>query len=130
MVTDYNVLLHRELFMFERYTGKARRTIFFGRYEANQFGSPYIESEHLLLGLLREDKSLANTFLSLRSHGAVEAIRKQIEGQTVIREKVSNTLDLPLSNECRRILAYAMEEADKLSWGKEKTYYYAHKRRH
>ena len=115
MVTDYNVLLHRELFMFERYTLKARRTIFFGRYEANQFGSPYIESEHLLLGLLREDKSLANTFLRLRSHGAVEAIRKQIEGQTVIREKVSNTLDLPLSNECRRILAYAMEEADKFS---------------
>ena len=90
--------------MFERYTEKARRTIFFGRYEASQFGSPYIESEHLLLGLLREDKSLANTFLRLRSHGAVEAIRKQIEGQTVIREKVSNTLDLPLSNECRRFL--------------------------
>jgi hypothetical protein len=99
--------------MFERYTEKARRTIFFGRYEASQFGSPYIESEHFLLGLLREDKSLANTFL--RSHGAVEAIRQQIEGQTVIREKVSTSVDLPLSNECKRILAYAAEEADKLS---------------
>jgi len=29
--------------MFERYTAKARRTIFFGRYEASQFGSPYID---------------------------------------------------------------------------------------
>ena len=28
--------------MFERYTEKARRTIFFGRYEASQFGSPYM----------------------------------------------------------------------------------------
>ena len=39
--------------MFERYTEKARRVIFFARYEASQFGSPYIETEHLLLGLLR-----------------------------------------------------------------------------
>jgi hypothetical protein len=99
--------------MFERYTEKARRTIFFGRYEASQFGSPYIESEHLLLGLLREDKGLANTFL--RSHEAVESIRRQIEEQTVIREKVSTSVDLPLSYECKRILAYAMEEADKFS---------------
>ena len=44
--------------MFERYTEKARRTIFFARYEASQFGSPVIDTEHLLLGLLREDKSL------------------------------------------------------------------------
>jgi ATP-dependent Clp protease ATP-binding subunit ClpC len=66
--------------MFERYTEKARRIIFFGRYEASQFGSPYIETEHLLLGLLREDKALANRFL--RSHAAVESIRKQIERHT------------------------------------------------
>ncbi len=31
--------------MFERYTEKARRAIFFARYEASQSGSPYIESE-------------------------------------------------------------------------------------
>src|SRR6266705_5171053 len=99
--------------MFERYTEKARRVIFFGRYEASQFGSPYIETEHLLLGLLREDKGLADTFL--HSHGAVESIRKQVEGQTAIREKVATSTDLPLSNECKRILAYAAEEADKLS---------------
>jgi hypothetical protein len=40
--------------MFERYTEKARRAIFFGRYEACQYGSPDIETEHLILGLLRE----------------------------------------------------------------------------
>ena len=64
--------------MFERYTEKARRVIFFARYEASQFGSPYIETEHLLLGLLREDKALTNRFL--RSHASVESIRKQIRG--------------------------------------------------
>ncbi|MBV9670357.1 MAG: ATP-dependent Clp protease ATP-binding subunit, partial [Acidobacteriales bacterium] len=99
--------------MFERYTEKARRVIFFARYEASQFGSPYIETEHLLLGLLREDKQLTNRFL--RSHASVESIRKQIEGHTTIREKGSTSVDLPLSNECKRVLAYAAEEAERLS---------------
>lgn len=44
--------------MFERYTENARRVIFFSRYEASQYGSPYIEIEHLLLGLLRENISV------------------------------------------------------------------------
>ncbi len=99
--------------MFERYTEKARRVIFFARYEASQFGSPYIETEHLLLGLIREDKALANRFL--RSHAAVESIRKQIEARTTVREKVSTSVDLPLSHECKRVLAYAAEEAERLS---------------
>src|SRR5829696_6024492 len=99
--------------MFERYTEKARRVIFFARYEASQFGSPYIETEHLLLGLLREDKALANRFL--RSHAAIESIRKQIESHTTIREKVSTSVDLPLSHECKRVLAYGAEEAERLS---------------
>jgi hypothetical protein len=48
--------------MFERYTEKARRVIFFARYEASQFGAPAIEPEHLLLGLMREDKTLTGRF--------------------------------------------------------------------
>lgn len=99
--------------MFERYTEKARRVIFFARYEASQFGSPYIETEHLLLGLLREDKALTNRFL--RSHASVESIRKQIEAHTPRREKTTTSVDLPLGNECKRVLAYAAEEAERLS---------------
>src|SRR3569833_4662837 len=98
--------------MFERYTEKARRVIFFARYEASQIGSPYIEDEHLLLGLLREDKALTNRFL--RSHASVESIRKQIAAHTTNREKVSTSVDLPHSNECKRVLAYAAEEAERL----------------
>ena len=100
--------------MFERYTEKARRVIFFGRYEASQFGSPYIETEHLLLGLLREDKALTNRFLR-SPQASIESIRKQIEGRTTVREKVSTSVDLPLSQECKRVLAYAAEEAERLS---------------
>ena len=99
--------------MFERYTEKARRVIFFARYEASQFGSPYIETEHLLLGLLREDKSLTARFLP--SPGAVESSRKQIEDHTTVRESVPTSVDLPLSNEGKRVLAYAAEEAERLS---------------
>jgi len=75
----------------ERYTEKARRVIFFARYEASQFGSPYIETEHLLLGLLREDKALTNRFL--RQHSSVDSIRKQIEAHTRFA-KVSTSVDL------------------------------------
>ena len=97
--------------MFERYTEKARRVIFFARYEASQFGSPYIESEHLLLGIVREDKALNNRFV----RSEVASIRKQVESQTTARQKTSTSVDLPLSNECKRVLAYAAEEAERLS---------------
>jgi uncharacterized damage-inducible protein DinB len=97
--------------MFERYTEKARRVIFFARYEASTFGSPYIETEHVLLGILREDKALGRRLF--RADGAVESIRSQIEGQTTVREKISTSVDLPLSNESKRVLAYAAEEAER-----------------
>jgi hypothetical protein len=96
--------------MFELYTEKARRSIFFARYEASQFGSPYIETEHLLLGLLRENRGL----LRLLPPGSAETIRKQIEAHTAFRESVSTSVDLPLSNDSKRVLAYAAEEAQHL----------------
>jgi ATP-dependent Clp protease ATP-binding subunit ClpC len=99
--------------MFERYTDKARRVIFFARYEASRFGSCYIESEHFLLGLLREDKTVVNHFFN--SHAAVESIRKQIEEHTPLAgTRVSTSVDLPLSHECRRILTYGAEEAERV----------------
>jgi ATP-dependent Clp protease ATP-binding subunit ClpC len=99
--------------MFEKYTEKARRVIFFARYEASQYGSPFIETEHLLLGLMREDKALANRFL--KSHGSIESIRKEIESRITIRERISTSVDVPLSQECKRILGFASEEAERLS---------------
>jgi ATP-dependent Clp protease ATP-binding subunit ClpC len=98
--------------MFERYTEKARRVVFFARYEASQFGMSYIETEHILLGLLREDKALTNRIL--RTHASVESIRKQIEAHATAREKIATSVDLPLSNDCKRVLAYAAEEAERL----------------
>ena len=98
--------------MFERYTERARRVIFFARYEASQFGSVTIESEHLLLGLLREDGTLTNRFADMASP---QDIRNEITGRLTIREKVATSINLPLSDENKRILAYAAEEAERLN---------------
>src|SRR5262245_27363890 len=99
--------------MFERYTERARRVIFFARYESSQFGSTTIETEHLLLGLVREDRNFTDRFLGDPS--IVERIRQDIESRSVRREKTSTSIDLPLSLECRRIVAYAGEEAQLLN---------------
>jgi ATP-dependent Clp protease ATP-binding subunit ClpC len=99
--------------MFERYTEKLRRVICFAREEASQFGSPHIETEHFLMGLLREDKALVKQFLP--SDAAVELIGKQIENHPTIREKFSTSVDLPLSHECSRVLACAAEESQHLN---------------
>ena len=99
--------------MFERYTEKARRVIFFSRYEASQFGASQIEAEHILLGLIREDKNLTARFFH-RSHANLELIRKEIENRTVMRDRVSSQIDLPLSDGAKRALSFAAEESELL----------------
>jgi Clp amino terminal domain, pathogenicity island component len=98
--------------MFERYTESARRVIFFGRYEASNFGARYIETEHLLLGLLREDEDLAQKFFP---RDAAKSIRKQVAEHKPVGAPVSTSVDMPLSDECKRILAFAAEEAGRFA---------------
>src|SRR6266545_4114531 len=99
--------------MFERYTEKARRVIFFARYEASQFGATQIEAEHILLGIMREDRHVMDRFFT-RSQAAIESIYKEIEDRTTQRERISTSVDLPLSVEAKRVLAFAAEESDQL----------------
>lgn len=99
--------------MFERYTEKARRVIFYARYEASQYGSPYIETAHLLLGLLREDAALARRVLP--SENSIKSIRRKIDEHGTAGKKFSTSVDLPLTNEGKRVLAYAAEEAERLA---------------
>ena len=99
--------------MFERYTERARRVLFFARYEASQLGSISIETEHLLLGLIREGKGLTSRIFA-RSHLSLENIRKEIEGRSIFREKVSTSVEIPFSTETKRVLQYSAEEADRL----------------
>jgi ATP-dependent Clp protease ATP-binding subunit ClpA len=97
--------------MFERYTERARRVVFFARYEASEFGSPKIEAEFLLLGLLRECKDFVARELK---PDAAEAIRREIQDREPRRPKISTSVDLPLSAESKQVLAFAADEAERL----------------
>src|SRR5215204_1887282 len=104
--------------MYERYTTKARRVIFMARYEVSQFGASAIETEHLLLGLLREEKSILSRFFP--SHASIALIRKQIEERVGMREKIPTSLEIPLSAESKDVLRYGAKEAESLSNGEIK----------
>jgi ATP-dependent Clp protease ATP-binding subunit ClpC len=99
--------------MFERYTEKARRAIFFARAESSKLGGPFIESEHLLLGLLAADKSIFVRYLG-DAESSEAQIREAIVQASTVRPPLSTSVDLPLSNECKHILAYGADEAEKL----------------
>src|SRR5450755_1752904 len=98
--------------MFDRFTEHARRAIFSARYEAGSLGSPWIDTEHLLLGLIREDKILRGRLPG----GAGEAIRERIEASFPYpKREVPTPVDIPLSSDSQSALVYGIEEADKLS---------------
>ena len=99
--------------VFEKYTDRLRRVIFFAGYEASQFGSKTIETEHLLLALIREDKELTNR--CLRNPSSTESIREAIERRITIRERVRTSIETPISNECGQIFTSAAEEAERLN---------------
>lgn len=97
--------------MFERYTERSRRVIFFARYEALQYGSQVISPEHVLLGLMREDKTISARFFPFRSSLTVDAIRREVEERIVLRDRIPQSAELHLSPETKRILFYASEES-------------------
>src|SRR5260370_34593030 len=99
-------------FMFERYTEKARRVIFSARYEASQYGSSVIATEHLLFGLLREDRALLHRFVSRIQ---LEAdIRSEVEKVIKRGKPFATSVEVTLSNESKKILDMAAEEAERL----------------
>lgn len=98
--------------MFERYTPKARRAVFFARYEARQCGSPYIETEHLLFGLLRGDQALTRMLLG---QATIQAeIRAEIEQQITRKEPIPISVEISLTGECSKALVLAAEECERL----------------
>jgi ATP-dependent Clp protease ATP-binding subunit ClpC len=100
--------------MFERYTEKARRVIFFARYEASELRSSAIEADHILLGVIREDKPLITRFSKVIP-SPFDSIQERIRATTGTGEKLSASVDLPLSIEAKRVLSYAADESDRLN---------------
>ena len=100
--------------MFEKYTEKARRVIFFARYEASQLGAVAIEPHHILLGLIREDPQLISRFCAL-TPAQLDVIRNKIRAVTGESAKVSAYVDMPLSVHAKHVLTCAADESQLLN---------------
>jgi enamine deaminase RidA (YjgF/YER057c/UK114 family) len=99
--------------MFERYTERARRALFFARYEASQLGSTSMAPEHLLLGLIREPKGVTGLVFT-RSRLSLDLIRKEIERRTIFQQAIPTSVELPFSAGLKQVLQFAATEADRL----------------
>ncbi|HEX9163741.1 MAG TPA: ATP-dependent Clp protease ATP-binding subunit, partial [Thermoanaerobaculia bacterium] len=87
--------------------------LFFARYEASKLGSRVIESEHILLGVLREGEEIIKEIFS-RFNVKPEQIRREVEGDRLFVDRISSSAELPLSEESKKILAYAAHEAESM----------------
>jgi ATP-dependent Clp protease ATP-binding subunit ClpC len=95
--------------MFDRFTERARRCIFFARKFVSDCGSPVIETEYLLLGMLEADASVIRLLLPSKT---TEEIRAEVEKGIVRKPEIPTNIDIPLSAEGSQILTLALEEAD------------------
>jgi ATP-dependent Clp protease ATP-binding subunit ClpC len=95
--------------MFERYTEQARRAIFFARTVTLLNGTPAIDSNNLLYGLMWEDACRAQTLFGLRE---VFPLYKGSPHIFVEKEKMKAVGGPPLTDEVKKILARTATEAD------------------
>src|SRR5881397_926646 len=99
--------------MFNRFTLRALRVLFYARSEVSQLGSSAVEPEHILLGVLDEGNGLGSRILA-RTGDALDDFRSDIVRRLTGREKVPESDEIPFSASCERALQYAAEEADRL----------------
>ncbi|HZM70710.1 MAG TPA: ATP-dependent Clp protease ATP-binding subunit [Candidatus Cryosericum sp.] len=99
--------------MFEKYTERAKKVLFLARYEASQMGSKVIGSEHLLLGLVKEGDEMVQELFQ-KSNVNVELLRAEMEARGPSGEKQVTPIEIPFSEEAKKVLACAEEEAERL----------------
>ena len=99
--------------MFEKFTEKAKRILFLARYEASQQGSKVIGTEHILLGLLKEAEDTTRELFT-RANVGIDPLQKELERRGPGREKLSTSVEIPFSDETKKVLEYAEEEAERL----------------
>ena len=99
---------------FERYNERARRVLFFSRHEAGESGSATIETEHVLLGLLRDVEGAAGQIL-LRAQVSRAQVQKVLDLLRESRPAIPVSIEIPFGAETKRVLQCAADEADRLS---------------
>ncbi len=91
--------------MFDRYNDAARRTIASARAEAADVGSPFVKTEHLLLGLLKDKDGLLRRLMPKGTD--VEALCREVRAARPAQKRVVNSAELPLSSTIKVALAHA-----------------------
>ena len=99
--------------MWQRFTERARRVIFFAQGEAGRLGENFVTTEHLLLGLVRENDSVAARILE-RMGVSLSRIRSEVERQ-VIRGDGHLGQDMQLTPRAKRVIDLAYDEARQLN---------------
>jgi ATP-dependent Clp protease ATP-binding subunit ClpC len=99
--------------MWQRFTERARRVVFFAQEEAGRLGENYVSTEHLLLGLVREHDSVAARILD-RMGVSLGRIRSEIE-RSVTRGDGRQGQDMQLTPRAKRVIDLAYDEARQLS---------------
>ena len=96
--------------MFERFTEQSRRVVVLAQEEARMLGHNHIGSEHLLLGLLHQQGSIAADVLA--SAGiTVEAARSQVEELAGPGDKSLPSGHIPFTQRAKKILELSLREA-------------------
>jgi hypothetical protein len=95
--------------VYERFTERARQVVVLGQEEARGLQHNYIATEHILLGLLREEQGLAARVL--RSHGVtVERVRSQVVRIIGSGEEPSLG-QIPFTPQTTKVMETAVREA-------------------
>jgi ATP-dependent Clp protease ATP-binding subunit ClpC len=97
--------------VFERYTESARRALFHARSEVSELGGAAIAPEHLLLGVLRQPRGVTARILG-RADVDEAALQSEIRLMCAGGAKMSTSVEIPFTEETKRILNRAAAEAD------------------
>ncbi|HEY77857.1 MAG TPA: ATP-dependent Clp protease ATP-binding subunit [Dehalococcoidia bacterium] len=97
---------------FEKFSERARRVLTFAQEEAQHFNHSYIGTEHILLGLVREDEGVAAKVL-LNLGVGLSKVRSAVEFIIERNEKPS-TGDIGLTPRAKRVIELAIDEARSL----------------
>jgi len=98
--------------MFNRFTERAQKVLFLAQEEAMRLGHPYVGTEHILLGLIREGQGIAAKTLADLGVEA-EKVRHLVE-QAVGRGQGSPGKELTLTPRGKRVLELSVEEARRM----------------
>ena len=95
--------------MFERFTERARQVVVLAQEEARTLKHNYIGTEHILLGLLREEEGLAARVLESLEI-TVEEVRSQVIRIVGAGEEVTSG-QIPFTPRAKKVLELALREA-------------------